>query len=61
MSKYICDCLDHEEEISRVTMSFENGELVSSAKCPCGKTMELVNPKTGFPSLGRMNNSGSSY
>ena len=61
MSKYICECLDHEEEISKVTMSVENGKIVSSAQCPCGKTMEPATPRTGFPSLGRMNKSGSSY
>ena len=61
MSKYICECSDHEEEISKVTVSFKNGKLISSAQCPCGKTMDPATPKTGFPSLGRMNKSGSSY
>jgi len=61
MSKYICNCLDHEEEISEVTISVKNGEVVSSAQCPCGQTMDPANPKTGFPSLGRMNRNGSSY
>ena len=61
MSKYICNCLDHEEEISKVTMSVKDGEVVSSAQCPCGQPMEPITPKTGFPSLGRMNSNGSSY
>jgi len=61
MSKYICECSDHEEEISKVTVSFNDGKLVSTAQCPCGKSMNLSDPKTGFPSLGRMNKNGSSY
>jgi|TARA_B110000444_G_scaffold257743_1_gene296899 hypothetical protein len=61
MAKYQCNCLDHEEEISKVTISVENGKVVSSAQCPCGQAMELAHPKTGFPSLGRMNRNGSSY
>lgn len=61
MAKYQCNCLDHEEEIGKVVISVENGEIVSSAKCPCGQTMELSEPKVGFPSLGRMNRNGSSY
>jgi len=61
MSKYQCNCLDHEEEISKVTIKVEDGKVVSSAKCPCGQEMKLSNPKTGFPSLGRMNRNGSSF
>tara|TARA_R110000796_G_scaffold70499_1_gene160330 strand:+ start:149 stop:334 length:186 start_codon:yes stop_codon:yes gene_type:complete len=61
MAKYKCNCLDHEEEISEVTISVKNGEVVSSAQCPCGQAMEPSDPKTGFPSLGRMNRNGSSY
>jgi hypothetical protein len=61
MAKYKCSCSDHEEEISEVTISVKDGEVVSSAQCPCGKTMELSEPKVGFPSLGRMNRNGSSY
>ena len=61
MAKYKCSCSDREEEISKVTISVKDGKIVSSAQCPCGKTMELAHPKTGFPSLGRMNRNGSSY
>ena len=61
MAKYKCSCSDREEEISKVTISVKDGEVVSSAQCPCGKTMELSEPKVGFPSLGRMNRNGSSY
>ena len=61
MAKYKCSCSDREEEISKVTISVKDGKAVSSAQCPCGKTMELSEPKVGFPSLGRMNRNGSSY
>ena len=61
MSKYKCSCSDREEEISKVTISVKDGKVVSSAQCHCGKTMELCEPKVGFPSLGRMTRNGSSY
>jgi hypothetical protein len=61
MAKYQCNCLDHEQDVTKVTAKIIDGKVVSDVKCPCGQYMNLAEPKTGFPSLGRMNKNGSSY
>ena len=53
--------MDHEQDLTKVTAKIVDGKVVSDVKCPCGQYMDLAEPKTGFPSLGRMNKNGSSY
>lgn len=53
MAKYICKCCDHEEEKTNVSIRFGNDGAYHDIKCPCGKYMELKDPKTGVPSFRR--------
>lgn len=62
MAKYICECeKKHEEDKSGVTIKFVDGKAQHQIQCPCGKHMGLKDPKSGVPSLGRMNSLGQSY
>ena len=61
MAEYKCECDEHELECSSVVIRMIYGKATHDIKCPCGKYMELSNPKTGIASLGRMNKNGSSY
>ena len=62
MAEYICKCeKQHEESKSGVSIKFGDDGAYHDIKCPCGKYMEVKNPKTGVPSLGRMNRFGQSY
>jgi len=62
MAEYICKCdKKHEESKSGVSIKFGDDGAYHDIKCPCGKYMEVKNPKTGVPSLGRMNKWGQSY
>ena len=62
MAEYICKCEEaHEENKSGVTIRFGEDGAYHDIKCPCGKYMELKNPKTGAPKLGRMDSLGRSY
>ncbi len=51
MADYICECKDHEEAKSGVTIKFGSDGAYHDIKCPCGKYMELKAPKTGAPSF----------
>ena len=52
MADYICKCEKaHEESKSGVSIKFANDEAYFDIKCPCGKYMELKNPKSGAPSF----------
>ena len=52
MADYICACKDkHEESKSGVTIKFGADGAYHDIKCPCGKYMELKNPKSGAPSF----------
>jgi hypothetical protein len=53
--------MDHEESKSGVSIRFGDNGAYHDIKCPCGKYMQLKNPKTGVPSLGRMDKLGRSY
>ena len=62
MAEYICKCEKaHEENKSGVTIRFGEDGAYHDIKCPCDKYMDLKNPKTGAPKLGRMDNLGRSY
>jgi len=63
MAEYKCDCNDEVVDKSGVTIKYIEGEgVIHDVKCPkCDKYMEHSNPKTGFPSLARMDRNGSSY
>jgi hypothetical protein len=52
MAEYICSCKKaHEESKSGVTIKFGNDGAYHDIKCPCGKYMDLKNPKSGAPSF----------
>lgn len=53
--------MEHEENKSGLTIKFGDGGAYHDIKCPCGKYMELKNPKTGVANLGRMDGLGRSY
>ena len=53
MAKYICNCLDHEEEKSGVGIKIVDGEAIHNIKCPCDQYMNLKDPKIGVPSFKR--------
>jgi hypothetical protein len=53
--------MEHEENKSGVSIKFGDNGAYHDIKCPCGKYMQLKNPKTGVPSLGRMDKLGRSY
>ncbi len=62
MAEYICKCEKaHEESKSGVTIKFGDEGAYHDIKCPCGKYMDVKNPKVGVANLGRMNKQGSSY
>ena len=62
MAEYICKCeKKHEENKSGVTIRFGEDGAYHDVKCPCGKYMEVKNPKTGVANLGRMDGLGRSY
>jgi hypothetical protein len=61
MADYICDCeKKHEESKSGVSIKFGSDGAYHDIKCPCGKYMELKNPKSGAPSF-RSNRYGQVY
>lgn len=61
MAEYICKCdKKHEENKSNVSIKFANDEAYFDIKCPCGKYMELKNPKSGVAKLARMDRYGRS-
>ena len=54
MAEYICVCEEkHEEQKSGVSIKFGNDGAYHDIKCPCGKYMEVKNPKTGVASFKR--------
>ena len=54
MADYICKCdKEHEESKSGVSIKFGGDGAFHDIKCPCGKYMELKNPKEGVPSFKR--------
>jgi hypothetical protein len=54
MADYICKCdKKHEESKSGVSIKFGPDGAYHDIKCPCGKYMEIKNPKTGVPSFKR--------
>jgi len=53
MAKYVCECLKHEEDKSGVSIKFRDGKAQHDIQCPCGKYMELKEPKTGAPGFRR--------
>ena len=62
MAEYICKCdKKHEESKRGVTIRFGEDGAYHDIKCPCGKYMEVKNPKTGVANLGRMDGLGRSY
>jgi hypothetical protein len=62
MAEYICKCEKaHEESKSGVTIKFGDDGAYHDIKCPCGKYMDVKNPRVGVANLGRMNKQGSSY
>jgi len=62
MAEYICKCdKKHEEIKSGVSIKFDGEGAYQDIKCPCGKYMEVKNPKTGVANLGRMDGLGRSY
>ena len=61
MATYICECEEkHEEDKSGVTIKFVNDKAQHQIQCPCGKYMDLKNPKAGAPSF-RSNRWGQVY
>jgi len=60
MAEYKCECGEHELECSGVVIRVIDGKARHDIKCPCGKYMELSNPKTGMPGFGNMHR-GQSY
>ena len=52
MSKYQCDCLEHEVECRSVVIKMVDGKAVHDVKCSCGEYMDLAEPKTGVASFG---------
>ncbi len=59
MAEYKCECAEHEIECSSVVIRMVEGKATHDIKCPCGKYMELANPKTGVAnfksdSMGRV-------
>ena len=53
MATYICECGDHEEDKTGVTIRFVDDKAQHQIQCPCGKHMDIKNPKTGAPSFKR--------
>ena len=51
MAKYKCECSDDIVDASSVKIKFIDGEVRHDIKCPCGKYMDLHNPKSGAPSF----------
>ena len=43
--------MDHEENKSGVSIKFGENGAYHDIKCPCGKYMQLKNPKSGAPSF----------
>ena len=60
MATYICECGDHEEDKTGVTIRFVDDKAQHQIQCPCGKHMDIKNPKTGAPSF-RSNRWGQVY
>jgi hypothetical protein len=60
MAKYVCPCSEHEESRDRASIKMVDGKVVHDVKCPCGKYMELKDPKSGAPSF-RSNRYGQVY
>jgi len=62
MAQYKCSCSDDIVDATGVRIRFIDGEARHDIKCEkCGEYMDVANPKTGVPSLGRMNKLGQSY
>ena len=63
MADYKCECNDGVVSKGGVTIKYVEGKgAVHDIKCKeCGEYLELANPKTGVPSLGRMDRFGRSY
>jgi hypothetical protein len=59
MAKYVC-CSEHEESRDKASIKMVDGKVVHDVKCPCGKYMELKDPKSGAPSF-RSNRYGQVY
>ena len=54
MAEYICGCEEkHEENKTGVSIKFGNDGAYHDIKCPCGKYMEIKNPKSGIASFKR--------
>jgi len=53
MANYICDCSEHEESKTGVSIKMIDGKAQHNIQCPCGKYMGLKDPKTGVPSFRR--------
>jgi len=51
MADYICKCCDHEESRSGVSIKIIDGSAKHDIQCPCGKYMDLKDPKSGAPSF----------
>lgn len=47
MAEYKCECAEHEIECASVVIRMIDGKATHDIKCPCGKYMELANPKLG--------------
>lgn len=61
MADYVCKCKEkHEDSKSGVSIKFGSDGAYHDIKCPCGKYMELKNPKSGAPSF-RSNRWGQVY
>jgi hypothetical protein len=60
MAKYVCPCSEHEESRDKASIKMVDGKVVHDVKCPCGKYMELKDPKSGAPSF-RSNRYGQVY
>ena len=61
MAEYICKCeKKHEESKSGITIKFSGDGAYHDIKCPCGKYMEVKNPKVGAPSIKGMDKFGRS-
>ena len=53
MANYICGCCDHEDSKTGVSIKMIDGKARHDIKCPCGKYMELKDPKSGVASFKR--------
>tara|TARA_R110000822_G_scaffold146580_8_gene285689 strand:- start:32 stop:223 length:192 start_codon:yes stop_codon:yes gene_type:complete len=63
MAEYRCKCNDEIVTTGEITIRYVEGKgIIHDIQCEsCGEYLDLANPKSGVPKLGRMNSSGSSY